>query len=140
MNVAFQKTDDLNGTLSVTLEKADYEPKVDEQIKTYRKKAQIPGFRPGTAPVSMIKKLYGKSFSADEVNKLASEKMFGYLKENDIDILGQPLLSLDKPSEVDFEKSETYVPFFGLILIVTDPNSGGSNSSPPTTATDSVSG
>ncbi len=116
MNVAFQKTDDLNGTLSVTLEKADYEPKVDEQIKTYRKKAQIPGFRPGTAPVSMIKKLYGKSFIADEVNKLASEKMFGYLKENDIDILGQPLLSLDKPSEVDFEKSESFTFNFDLGL------------------------
>lgn len=116
MNVAFQKTDDLNGTLSVTLEKADYEPKVDEQIKTYRKKAQIPGFRPGTAPVSMIKKLYGKSFIADEVNKLASEKMFGYLKENDIDILGQPLLSLDKPSDVDFEKSESFTFNFDLGL------------------------
>lgn len=116
MNVSFQKIDNLNGTLSVSLEKADYEPKVDEQIKTYRKKAQIPGFRPGTAPVSMIKKLYGKSFIADEVNKLATEKMYGYLKDNDIDILGQPLLSIDRPSDVDFEKSENFTFNFDLGL------------------------
>ena len=71
MNVTFEKTDELNGILSVSLEKADYDPKVEEQIKNYRKKAQIPGFRPGTAPVPMIKKLYGKLFIAEEVNKLA---------------------------------------------------------------------
>ena len=116
MNVSFQKTDDLNGTLSVSLEKADYEPKVDEQIKTYRKKAQIPGFRPGTAPVAMIKKLYGKSFIADEVNKLATEKMYGYLQDNQIDILGQPLLSQEKQSEVDFDHSENFTFHFDLGL------------------------
>ncbi|MFM9943607.1 MAG: trigger factor, partial [Bacteroidia bacterium] len=114
MNVSFQKIDDLNGTLSVSLEKADYEPKVDEQIKNYRKKAQIPGFRPGTAPVGMIKKLYGKTFIADEVNKLATEKMYGYLKDNEIDILGQPLLSKDIPSDVDFDKSENFTFNFDL--------------------------
>ena len=116
MNVSFQKIDELNGTLSIVLEKADYEPKVDQQIKTYRKKAQIPGFRPGTAPVGMIKKLYGKSFIADEVNKLASETMFGYLKDNEIDILGQPLLSLEKESEIDFEKSENFTFHFDIGL------------------------
>ena len=116
MNVSFQRNDNLTGTLSVSLEKADYEPKVDEQIKSYRKKAQIPGFRPGTAPVSMLKKMYGKSFIADEVNKLASEKMFGYLKDNDIDILGQPLLSIDNPSEVDFDHSENFTFNFDLGL------------------------
>ncbi len=116
MNVAFQKNDDLTGTLSVKLEKSDYEPRVEEQIKSYRKKANIPGFRPGTAPVAMIKKLYGKSFIADEVNKLATENMYGYLKDNQIDILGQPLLSLSNPSDVDFEKSETFTFNFDLGL------------------------
>ncbi len=116
MNVSFQKIDNLNGTLSINLEKADYEPKVDEQIKIYRKKAQIPGFRPGTAPVSMIKKLYGKSFLADEVNKLATEKMYGYLRDNEIDILGQPLLSVNNPSDVDFDKSENFTFNFDLGL------------------------
>ncbi len=114
MNVSFQKIDSLYGTLSVSLEKSDYEPKVDEQIKAYRKKAQIPGFRPGTAPVNMIKKLYGKSFIADEVNKMATEKMYHYLKENDIDILGQPLLSINNPSDVDFDKSENFTFNFDL--------------------------
>ena len=116
MNISFQKIDNLNGTLSINLEKADYEPKVDEQIKVYRKKAQIPGFRPGTAPVSMIKKLYGKTFIADEVNKLATEKMYGYLKDNEIDILGQPLLSINTPSDVDFDKSENFTFNFDLGL------------------------
>lgn len=114
MNVTFEKTDELNGILSVSLEKADYDPKVEEQIKTYRKKAQIPGFRPGTAPVPMIKKLYGKSFIAEEVNKLATETMYKYLQDNQIDILGQPLLSINKESDVDFDKSENFTFHFDL--------------------------
>ena len=114
MNVSLEKTDDLNGILSISLEKADYEPKVDEQIKNYRKKAQFPGFRPGNAPVAMIKRLYGKSFLAEEVNKLATNSMYKYLQDNEIDILGQPLLSKNKESEVDFDNSENYTFHFDL--------------------------
>lgn len=116
MNVSFEKTDDLNGVLSISIEKTDYDPKVEEQIKAYRKKAQIPGFRPGTAPVAMIKKMYGKSFIADEVNKLAQDTLNGYLKDNKLDIIGQPILSNSKESNVDFEKSETFTLHFDLGL------------------------
>lgn len=116
MNVTFEKTDELNGILTVSLEQSDYEPKVEEQIKNYRKKAQIPGFRPGTAPVQMIKKMFGKSFIADEVNKLASETMYSYLRDNQIDILGQPLLSTQKDSDVDFENATDFTFHFDLGL------------------------
>ncbi|MCB9252623.1 MAG: trigger factor [Flavobacteriales bacterium] len=114
MNVTFEKTDDLNAILSVSMDKSDYEPKVEEQLKTYRKKAQIPGFRPGTAPMGMLKKLYGKAFMAEEVNKLATEKMYSYLQDNKIDILGQPLLSNTKKSDVDFENAENFTFHFDL--------------------------
>ena len=82
MNISIEKTDDLNGTLSISLEKADYEEKVNDRIKKFRREAKIPGFRPGTAPAGMIQKLYGKSFVAEEVNRLATENMYQYLQEN----------------------------------------------------------
>lgn len=115
MNIIYDKTDELNAVLTVELKKEDYEPKVDEQLKNYRKKANIPGFRPGTAPMLMLKKLYGKPVLAEEINKLATEKLYNYLKENKIDILGQPLL-IDEKSDVNIETHEDFKFSFDLGL------------------------
>lgn len=114
MNISIEKTDDLNGTLSILLEKADYEEKVNDRIKKFRREAKIPGFRPGTAPTGMIQKLYGKSFVAEEVNRLATESMYKYLQENNLDILGQPMLSTQKESDVDFDNKESFTFHFDL--------------------------
>lgn len=115
MNITYDKKDELNAVLTVSLGKEDYETKVDEQLKNYRKKANIPGFRPGTAPMGMLKKLYGKPVLAEEVNKLATEKLYNYLKENKIDILGQPLL-IDEQSDVNIETAEDFKFAFDLGL------------------------
>ncbi|NUM31147.1 MAG: trigger factor [Bacteroidetes bacterium] len=115
MNITYDKKDELNAVLTVSLGKEDYETKVDEQLKNYRKKANIPGFRPGTAPIGMLKKLYGKPVLAEEINKLATENLYNYLKENKIDILGQPLL-IDEKSEINIETTEDFKFAFDLGL------------------------
>ena len=79
MNVSLQNIDKVSALLTVKLEKADYQPQVDKSLKNIRQKAQVPGFRPGMVPMSLVKKMYGKSVIADEVNKLLSEKVYaGY--------------------------------------------------------------
>ncbi|MCQ2350680.1 MAG: trigger factor [Paludibacteraceae bacterium] len=91
MNVLQNNQDAVNATLLVTVTPADYNPAVEKAIKDYRKKAQMPGFRPGTVPASLIKKRFGTSFLAEEVNKLISEALYKHITDNKIDILGEPL-------------------------------------------------
>ena len=69
MNVSLQNIDKVSALLTVKLEKADYQEKVDKSLKKLRQKAQVPGFRPGMVPMSLVKKMYGKSVIAEEVNK-----------------------------------------------------------------------
>ena len=68
MNVSLQNIDKVSAELTVKLEKADYQEKVDKELKSLRQKAQIPGFRKGMVPTSLIKKMYGKSVIAEVVN------------------------------------------------------------------------
>ena len=82
MNVSLQNIDKVSAELTVKLEKADYQEKVDKELKSLRQKAQIPGFRKGMVPAGMIKKMFGKSALIEEINKLVSEQLFNYIKEN----------------------------------------------------------
>lgn len=91
MNVKQNNQDAVNATLVVTVTAADYNPQVEKAIKDYRKKASMPGFRPGTVPTSLIKKRFGDSFLAEEVNKLISESLYKHITDNKIEILGEPL-------------------------------------------------
>ena len=91
MNVSHQNTDNLNAVISIEISKADYQEKVDKSLKSFRQKAQIPGFRKGMVPMSLVKKMYGKSALAEEVNKLLSETVYKYIQDNKVNILGEPL-------------------------------------------------
>lgn len=115
MNVNKQVVDPVNAVVKIQVIKADYQEKVENTIKTYRKKASIPGFRPGNAPASLIKKMYGKSMVADEVQNIVSEALYKYIRENKLSILGEPLPSEDQP-EVDFEKQEDFEFCFDIAL------------------------
>ena len=103
MNVSLQNIDKVSALLTVKLEKADYQPQVDKSLKNIRQKAQVPGFRPGMVPMSLVKKMYGKSVIADEVNKLLSEKVYAYIKDNNINILGEPMPNEEKQPDIDFD-------------------------------------
>ena len=91
MNVSLQNIDKVSTLLTVKLEKADYQEKVDKSLKNFRQKAQIPGFRKGMVPMSLVKKMYGKSVLAEEVNKLLSDSVYKYIQDNKVNILGEPL-------------------------------------------------
>ena len=104
MKIAFDCADKINGLLTMTIEQADYQEKVEKTLKEYRKKAQVPGFRPGMVPMGMIKKQYGTAVKVDEVNRLLGEKLYEYIRENKIQMLGDPLPNTEKQVAQDFEK------------------------------------
>ena len=105
MNIQFEKTSGVAAELTITFDKADYQERVDQALKNYRKKAAMPGFRPGQVPMSLMKKRFGSEITAEEVQKLLSEKLYGYLRENKVDMLGDPLAS-EKQQAVDFEAEQ----------------------------------
>jgi trigger factor len=104
MKIAFDCADKINGVLTMTIEHADYQEKVEKTLKEYRKKAQVPGFRPGMVPMGMIKRQYGTAVKVDEVNRLLGEKLYEYIRENKIQMLGDPLPNTEKQVAQDFEK------------------------------------
>ncbi|MBR0049972.1 MAG: trigger factor [Prevotella sp.] len=93
MNISFENPDKINGLLTIVVEKEDYNEKVEKTLKNYRKKANIPGFRPGSAPMGMIKRMYGTQVKLDEINRLLGEKLTEYIREQKIHMLGEPLSS-----------------------------------------------
>ena len=105
MNISFEAPDKINGLMTITLETADYQPEVDKTLKDYRKRANIPGFRPGQAPMGMIKRQFGPSVKVDAVNKLLGEKLYEYVRENKIQMLGEPLPS-EQQEQLDFESDK----------------------------------
>ena len=104
MKITFDCPDKINGVMTMVIEPADYQEKVEKTLKDYRKKAQVPGFRPGQVPMGMIKRQYGTAVKVDEVNRLISEKLYGYIQENKIQMLGEPLPNQEKQKPQDFEK------------------------------------
>ncbi len=102
MNIQFEAPDKVNGLMTITLETADYQPEVEKTLKDYRKRASIPGFRPGQAPMGMIKRQYGAAIKVDVVNKLLGEKLTAYIHDNKIQMLGEPLAS-EQQEPLDFE-------------------------------------
>ncbi len=102
MNISFEAPDKVNGLMTITLEKEDYQGEVEKTLKDYRKRANIPGFRPGQAPMGMIKRQFGASVKVDVVNKLLGEKLYSYVQDNKIPMLGEPLPS-EQQEQLDFE-------------------------------------
>ncbi|MBR5824394.1 MAG: trigger factor, partial [Paludibacteraceae bacterium] len=110
MNIIRTDIDAVNAMLTLQVTEADYAEKVEKALKSYRQKANIPGFRPGMAPMSLVKKMYGKGVKADELNNLLQQELYKYIADNKLDILGEPLpnkedeeRNIDFATETDFE-------------------------------------
>jgi trigger factor len=101
MNIKFESADKINGLMTISIEQADYQEAVDKKLKEYRKKAQVPGFRPGMVPMGLIKKQYGTAVKVDEVNRILGEKLYEYVRENKIQMLGEPLPNEEKQQPQD---------------------------------------
>ncbi|MDR3706139.1 MAG: trigger factor [Paludibacteraceae bacterium] len=108
MNIVKKDIDAINAMLTIQVTKSDYAEKVEKTLRDYRKKANIPGFRPGMVPVGLVKKMYGKSVLAEEMNKIVSDALFGYIKENNINVLGEPLPNETEQADIDFDTQEDF--------------------------------
>jgi len=114
MNIELQKTGDLTATLKIDLLTSDYEENVNKVLRDYQRKAQMPGFRPGKVPFGLTKKMYGQAATADEINKLLSETLDNYIRENNIQLLGNPLANTEKTEQMDFSTAENMSFYFDL--------------------------
>ena len=108
MDIVLDKSTATEGQIKITLKEKDYQPKVEEKVKDYSKKATIKGFRPGKVPPGLIKKLYGKSILVEEINEILSKSITDYIKENKIKLIGEPLPNHDKTAGIDWENQKEF--------------------------------
>lgn len=116
MNIVRKDIDQSNAIITLRVEKADYTEKVEKTLRDYRKKANIPGFRPGMVPVGLVKKMYGKAVLAEEINKIVSDELFKYIRENNVNMLGEPMPNETEQQEIDFNTQEDFEFVFDLGL------------------------
>ena len=108
MNITRENIDELNAVLTILVEKSDYEATVNDVLKNYRKKANMPGFRPGMVPAGLIKKMYGKSALAEEVNKIISKSLTDYIYAEKLNVLGEPLPNEEKQLKIDWDNQSDF--------------------------------
>ena len=124
MEFTLKNQDATSAILSVNIQEADYAALVEKQLKNFRQKANVPGFRPGMVPMGLIKKQYGTAVKAEEINKLLQTKIFEYIRENKIDMLGEPLpieaqqanINMAEDKEFTFEFEIALAPKFDAVL------------------------
>ena len=114
MNISLNKASDLQGRLTVVVTEADYKEKVEAKLKDYRKKASIKGFRPGMVPATLIKKLYGQYALVDEINRELGYAVCDYIKENKLNLVGEPLPAVEEADAIDWEKDTEFTFHYDL--------------------------
>lgn len=107
MAVSIKQTSDVAAVITVSVKAADYQPQVEKELKSYQKRANIPGFRPGHAPLGLIKKQVGTSIKVEEINRAVVGALFGYIEEQKLDVLGSPIPVENEP-EYDFATQEDF--------------------------------
>lgn len=116
MNISLQNTDKVTASLTVKLDKSDYQERVDKALKKLRQNINMPGFRKGMVPVGLVKKQFGKSVLAEEINKILQEKVYEYIRENKVNILGEPLPNEEKQQPINFDSQEEFEFIFDVAL------------------------
>ena len=115
MNISFEAKEKVNGLMTIVVEEADFQADVEKTLKDYRRRANIPGFRPGMAPMSMIKRQFGPSVKMDAINKVVGQELYKYIQENKIQMLGEPLPS-EQQEPVDIEGQAPYTFKFDIAV------------------------
>lgn len=116
MEFTLTNLDATSARLVVKVVEADYSAQVEKTLKNFRQKANIPGFRPGMVPMGLIKKQYGTAVKAEEINKILQQKVFEYIKENNVDMLGEPLPCEEQQSTIDFVNGKEFTFEFEIAL------------------------
>jgi trigger factor len=108
LDITLEKKGASEAVIKINLIEADYQPKVEEKIREYSKKANIKGFRPGKVPSGLIRKMYGKGVLVEEINTLLSQGLNDYIKENKLQVIGEPLPNLDKSQNIDWDSQKAF--------------------------------
>ena len=116
MNISFENVDKVSALLTMKIEKSDYAEKVEKALKDFRKKANLPGFRPGQVPMGLLKKRFGTEILADEINKILSQELYKYIREQKVNILGEPMANEEKTPAIDFATQEEFTFAFDIAL------------------------
>ncbi len=116
MKSTLNKTNDVNGTIVIELEKVDYQEKVEQSLNQFRQRANIPGFRQGKVPKSVIQKLYGKAVLIEEINKIVTDEVSNFIRDNNLKILGEPLPDESEDKQVDLDKDDVLKFYFDVAL------------------------
>ena len=107
MEINFDKIENSEALIKISLKDVDYQPQVTEKIKDFSKKANIKGFRPGKVPFGIIKKMYGPQITAEEITKIVGDSLNNYLKESDLQFLGEPI-ALDPDQPIDWVNQKKF--------------------------------
>lgn len=116
MNVTKETTGDLTAVLKIEVSSEDYKEAVEKELKNYRKKANMPGFRPGQVPMGLIKKMYEKPVRAEQVQNVMTEAMYKYIDDNKIELLGTPMANNEKTPQIDWDNQFDYTFYFDIAL------------------------
>ena len=108
MDITLDKKGNTEASIKITLKEGDYQPKVEEKVSEYRKKARLNGFRPGKAPRGLIKRMFGKAILVDEINHLLSESLPKYIQEQNLNVLGEPLPHTESNEKIDWDKQKEF--------------------------------
>ena len=107
MNITREQRDGGLSILKVVVNEADYGQAVEKQLRDYKRKANVPGFRPGMVPMGIVKKMYGKHIVAEQSYHLASNSVFESLQQENIDYVGDVIPS-EEQGEFDFENNTEF--------------------------------
>ncbi len=108
MDIALEKASDTSASLLITLTPDDYKPEVDKKLKQYSKTVALKGFRPGHVPPALVKKMYGKGVLVEEINSILSKTVSKYIRENKLQIVGDPIPNREEADAVDWDNQEQF--------------------------------
>jgi len=108
MNISLEKSTPVNARLVVSIAEADYKPQVDKNLKDYRKRASIKGFRPGMVPMQMVQKMYGKSIMVEEINQMLGKAVQEYIRENNLNLVGEPMPAREQQDSIDWDTQKDF--------------------------------
>ena len=117
LDITLDRKENNEATLNIKLLPEDYEPKIEEKVKLYRKQVNLKGFRPGKVPPGVIKKMYGKSIKVEEINELLSQSVPRYIQENELKVVGEPLPDVTVAESIDWENQQEFTFSYDLGLV-----------------------
>ncbi len=117
MNITQESTGKMTGIIHINLKEDDYAKQVSQKLKKHRKKASMPGFRPGMVPMAVIKKIYGKTVLIDEINKTIADALNAYIIENKLNLFGAPLPNKEKATSFDVDMQSEFDFYFDIAYI-----------------------